>query len=58
MSVGFDHIDVKSAVAHGVSIGNTPGILTETTADLCVALLLATARRIPQAAAAVKELFN
>ena len=46
MAVGFDNIDVPAATARGVLVGNTPGVLTETTADFAFALLLAAARRI------------
>ena len=49
MSVGYDHVDVAALRARGVALGNTPGVLTETTADLALALLLATARRLPEA---------
>lgn len=49
MAVGFDNIDVASATSLGIPVGNTPGVLTETTADLAWALLMATARRIPEA---------
>lgn len=45
-AVGFNNIDVPAATSRGVRIGNTPGVLTEATADLAVALLLAAARRI------------
>lgn len=55
MSVGFDHIDVQACRERGVAIGNTPGVLTETTADLTLALLLATARRLPEGMAAVRD---
>jgi lactate dehydrogenase-like 2-hydroxyacid dehydrogenase len=55
MSVGYDHVDVDECRARGVPVGNTPDVLTETTAELAVALLLATARRIPEGVAAVKE---
>jgi hypothetical protein len=48
MSVGFDHIDMEECRKRGVKVGNTPGVLTQTTADLVLALLLATARRIPE----------
>lgn len=48
-SVGVDHIDVAAASARGVRVGNTPGVLTDATADLAFALLLAAARRIPEA---------
>jgi glyoxylate reductase len=46
MAVGFDNIDVEAATARGVLVTNTPGVLTETTADFAFALLLATARRL------------
>ncbi len=49
MAVGFDNIDVATATELGIPIANTPGVLTETTADLTWALILAVARRIPQA---------
>jgi glyoxylate reductase len=49
MAVGFDNIDVAACSARGIPVGNTPGVLTETTADLTFALLLATARRIVEA---------
>ncbi len=45
-AVGYDNIDVDAATAHGVMVCNTPGVLTETTADMAWALLMATARRI------------
>jgi glyoxylate reductase len=47
--VGYDSIDVKSATELGIPVTNTPGVLSETTADLAWALLMATARKIPQA---------
>ena len=47
--VGYDSIDVVSATQLGIPVTNTPGVLTETTADLAWALLMATARKIPQA---------
>ena len=47
--VGYDSIDVLSATQLGIPVTNTPGVLTETTADLAWALLMATARKIPQA---------
>jgi glyoxylate reductase len=46
--VGYDNIDVTAATALGIPVTNTPGVLTETTADLAFALLMATARRIPR----------
>jgi glyoxylate reductase len=44
--VGFNHIDVAAATARGIPVTNTPGVLTEATADLAFALLLAVARRL------------
>ena len=46
MAVGVDNIDVAACRERNIAVGNTPGVLTETTADLAFALLLATARRI------------
>ncbi len=46
MAVGYDNIDVAAATERGILVTNTPGVLTETTADLTFALLLAAARRI------------
>jgi len=43
--VGYNHIDVDAARAHGVAVTNTPGVLTDATADLALTLLLTTARR-------------
>jgi glyoxylate reductase len=48
-AVGFNNIDVAAATELGIPVSNTPGILTDTTADLAWALLLAVARRIPEA---------
>ena len=47
-AVGFDNIDVSACVRRGVAVGNTPGVLTETTAVLAWALLMAAARRLPE----------
>ena len=49
MAVGYDNIDVAACRARGVAVGNTPGVLTETTADLAFALLMAAARKITEA---------
>ena len=46
MAVGYDNVDVPALTRHGIVFTNTPGVLTETTADLAFALLLAIARRI------------
>ncbi|MHA2140639.1 MAG: glyoxylate reductase [Candidatus Thorarchaeota archaeon] len=48
-AVGYDNIDVKSATDRRIVVTNTPGILTETTADLTWALILSTCRRVPEA---------
>ena len=45
-AVGYNNVDVESATAHGVPVGNTPGVLTETTAEMAVALTFAAARRV------------
>ena len=55
LAVGYDNIDVKAASERGVIVCNTPDVLTETTADLTFALMLATARRITEAQEFVKE---
>jgi glyoxylate reductase len=49
MAVGFNNIDVAVATELGIPVSNTPGVLTETTADLTWAMLMAVARRITQA---------
>jgi glyoxylate reductase len=46
MAVGYDNVDISAAAARGIVVGNTPGVLTEATADLAFALLLAAARRL------------
>lgn len=48
-AVGFDNIDVEAATRRGIYVTNTPGILTDTTADFTWALLLAIARRVAEA---------
>jgi glyoxylate reductase len=48
MAVGVDNIDLPAATAHGIPIGNTPGVLTESTADMAFALMLSAARRLPE----------
>ncbi|MCB0153441.1 MAG: D-glycerate dehydrogenase, partial [Anaerolineae bacterium] len=54
MAVGVDNIDVAACTRRGIPVGHTPGVLTEATADLTLALLLGTARRLVPAAEAVK----
>jgi glyoxylate reductase len=46
VAVGYDNVDVTAATERRIPVGNTPGVLTETTADLAFALMLAVARRI------------
>lgn len=48
-AVGYNNIDVRLCTERGISVTNTPGVLTETTADLAFALLISAARRIPEA---------
>jgi glyoxylate reductase len=48
VAVGYDNVDVPAATQHGVVVTNTPGVLTEATADLTWGLLLSLARRIPE----------
>ncbi|REC98995.1 D-glycerate dehydrogenase [Ectopseudomonas oleovorans] len=48
ISVGYDNYDVEALTEQGVLLTNTPDVLTETTADLAFALILSTARRIPE----------
>ena len=49
MSVGFEHIDIEACRKHRIKVGHTPGVLTETTADFTMALMLSVSRRIPEA---------
>src|ERR1019366_3273316 len=49
MAVGYNNIDVAAATRLGIAVSNTPGVLSDTTADLAFALLMAVARRIPEA---------
>jgi len=46
MAVGYDNIDTAAATQKGIPVGNTPGVLTETTADFSWALMMAVARRV------------
>ena len=55
MAVGVDNVDVAACSKRGIPVGNTPGVLTETTADMAWALILASARRVVEAAEYVKD---
>ena len=48
MAVGFDNINVPEATKRGILVGNTPGVLTETTADFAWSLIMATGRRVAE----------
>lgn len=48
-AVGYNNVDVGAATRHGILVGNTPGVLTETTAEMAVALTFAAARRVGEA---------
>ncbi|WP_309053443.1 D-glycerate dehydrogenase [Streptomyces sp.] len=54
-AVGFNNIDVAAATRHGVLVGNTPGVLTDATADVAMALVLATARRVVEGDRMVRD---
>ena len=54
MAVGFDNIDVPAATAIGIPVGNTPGVLTDTTADFAFALLMSAGRRVVEGERYVK----
>jgi glyoxylate reductase len=54
-AVGFNNIDLAAAAARGIRLGNTPDVLTDATADATFALLLAAARRLPEAFAAARS---
>jgi glyoxylate reductase len=55
MAVGHDNVDVAACTARGIAVCNTPDVLTETTADLCFAILMACARRLPEARRVIEE---
>ncbi|MDX2435609.1 MAG: NAD(P)-dependent oxidoreductase [Acidobacteriota bacterium] len=48
-AVGYDNVDVAAATRRGIAVGNTPGVLTEATAEMAVALTISAARRVPEA---------
>jgi glyoxylate reductase len=55
LAVGTDNIDLSEAAKRGIPVGNTPGVLTDATADIAFALLLGIARRITEGASDVRE---
>jgi len=54
MAVGVDNVDLAACTQRGIPVGHTPGVLTEATADLSMALILAASRRLPEAASDAK----
>ena len=54
-AVGYDNIDVSAATARGIPVGNTPGVLTDATADFAFTLLMAAARRVGEAIEYVRQ---
>jgi glyoxylate reductase len=55
LAVGVDNVDLEAAAARGIQVGNTPGVLTDTTADLAVALMLGISRRLAEGDAYVRR---
>lgn len=55
MAVGYNNIDIEAAKQRGITVTNTPGVLTETTADLTFALLMATSRRLTEASSYLRN---
>ena len=54
-AVGYNNIDVAAATKHGIAVANTPGVLTDATADIAMLLVLGTARRVVEADRLVRE---
>ena len=54
VSVGVDHIDLNAAAKHGILVGHTPNVLTDSTADLALGLMLAVGRRIAEGDALIR----
>lgn len=54
VAVGVDNIDLEACTKAGIAVGHTPDVLTETTADTAIALLLAAARRLPEGQALIR----
>lgn len=55
MSVGYDHVDVAECKRRGVAVGFTPDVLTDSTADIALSLILCASRRVPEALASVRD---
>ena len=55
MAVGVDNIDIPYCTGRGIPVGHTPGVLTDATADLTMAILLSAARRLPESARDARE---
>lgn len=55
MAVGVDNVELQAASARGIPVGNTPGVLTDATADMTFALMMAAARRIVEGATYVRD---
>lgn len=55
MAVGYDNIDVAACTKRGIPVGNTPGVLTEASADLAFALILSAGRRLPEGERYVRD---
>jgi len=55
MAAGVDNVDVSECTRRGIPVGNTPGALTDATADLTMALMLSAARRLPESARDARE---
>ncbi len=55
MAVGFDNIDLEACTRRGIPVGNTPGVLTDGTADLTMAIMLAAARRLIEASSDARQ---
>ena len=54
-AVGYNNVDVDAATKRGIPVGNTPGVLTEATAEMAVALTFSAARRVPEADAYMRS---
>lgn len=55
LSVGYDHIDIEECKKRGIFVGNTPDVLTDAVAELTIALILATIRRLFEANKALRS---